>query len=60
MWDFCAWVGIAAFCGIALGITRFVVESALVARVGWARLKQLGFWRSLALAVTTGPPWRIY
>jgi hypothetical protein len=46
-WDFCAWVGIAVLTALALRLLREAIVSFIVVRIGWTKLEELGFWRSL-------------
>lgn len=53
VWDVCAWVGIVTLTVLAVVLFRGFVETFIVMRIGWTRLKKLGFWRSIPAAVRT-------
>jgi hypothetical protein len=50
-WDFCAWVGIATLSVLGWRVLHDTAEGILVARVGWTRLGELGFWRAIPVAI---------
>lgn len=51
VWNFCAWVGIATLSAICLRVGHDTIEGILVTRIGWTRLGELGFWRSIPAAI---------
>jgi hypothetical protein len=57
VWNFFAWVGIATLTVFSLRLVHDTAEGMLVARVGWTRLEELGFWRAIPVALVT-PKWR--
>lgn len=57
LWNFCAWVGIAALTTLTLWMLHGIVEGILVTRVGWLRLGELGFWRAIPAAFA--PRWKL-
>lgn len=58
LWDFCAWVGIATLGALGLCLVYGVVRDIQVSRVGWTKMGELGFWRSV-VASCRPLPWRI-